>query len=506
MSYNSMIRTRVVNHERAMAYGMSAEMELYSAVVTSLISDKYYEKNTKRMDRIATLVEQVDPLFVAQLAIYAREEMYLRSIPLFLIVQLARVHNGDNLVSRTIERVVKRVDDIMELLACYQMCNANEDAGKKLNRLSRQIQNGLKCAFNNFDEYQFAKYDNRNLEVKLRDALFLVHPKAKDANQQKIFNKIVDEELQIPYTWETELSRIGSQKYDTPADKVAAKRECWTRLIKSGRLGYMALLRNLRNIIEVGVDDDTLSEVCSILASAHKVAQAKQLPYRYLSAFYSICKIEKPAVAKVIDALERAVSYSVDNLVGFDAKTSVLLACDVSGSMIMKVSAQSNVMLYDIGVLMASVLRTKCRKVITGIFGTDWMPVEGDTNTPVLQYAMDMYSYSNKVGFATNGYKVINWLLENNQKVDKLMFFTDMQMWCSDHSDEHIEKSWKRYKQRYPQAKLYLFDLNGYGMPPIQVPDKDVMLLAGWSDGVFEMIEAYENGKNIIGNIKNIVI
>ena len=163
MSYNSMIRTRVVNHERAMAYGMSAEMELYSAVVTSLISDKYYEKNTKRMDRIATLVEQVDPLLVAQLAIYAREEMYLRSIPLFLIVQLARVHNGDNLVSRTIERVVKRVDDIMELLACYQMCNANEDAGKKLNRLSRQIQNGLKCAFNNFDEYQFAKYDNRNL-------------------------------------------------------------------------------------------------------------------------------------------------------------------------------------------------------------------------------------------------------------------------------------------------------------------------------------------------------
>lgn len=32
------------------------------------------------------------------------------------------------------------------------------------------------------------------------------------------------------------------------------------------------------------------------------------------------------------------------------------------------------------------------------------------------------------------------------------------------------------------------------------------MLLAGWSDSVFEMIEAYENGKNIIGNIKNIVV
>ena len=113
--------------------------------------------------------------------------------------------------------------------------------------------------------------------------------------------------------------------------------------------------------------------------------------------------------------MERAVSYSVDNLVGFDAKTSVLLACDVSGSMIKKVSAQSNVMLYDIGILMASVLRTKCRKVITGIFGTDWMPVEGDTNTPILQYAMDMYSYSNKVGFATGAIMGVAKSVFNNK-------------------------------------------------------------------------------------------
>ena len=36
--------------------------------------------------------------------------------------------------------------------------------------------------------------------VKLKDALFLVHPKAKDDAQQVVFDKIVRDELAIPYT------------------------------------------------------------------------------------------------------------------------------------------------------------------------------------------------------------------------------------------------------------------------------------------------------------------
>ena len=112
-------------------------------------------------------------------------------------MELAKLHNGDNLVSRTIEKVVLRADEIMELLICYQWRNKKEGI-KKLARLSHQVQVGLQQAFNRFDEYQFAKYDRDNLEVKLRDALFLVHPKAKDDAQQELFNKIVNKTLQTP--------------------------------------------------------------------------------------------------------------------------------------------------------------------------------------------------------------------------------------------------------------------------------------------------------------------
>lgn len=79
-------------------------------------------------------------------------------------------------------------------------------------------------SFNRFDEYQFAKY-NTDSAVSLRDALFLVHPKAKDEAQQAIFDKIVSGNLAIPYTWETELSELGKQAFENEKAKAQAVSE-----------------------------------------------------------------------------------------------------------------------------------------------------------------------------------------------------------------------------------------------------------------------------------------
>ena len=106
MNYNSMIKEKetVMNHQGEKAYAMTPEMELYTAVVTCALSDKFYESKDDRMERIASLIRQVDPEFVAKLAVYTRTQMNLRSIPMFLIVELTKIHNGDSLVKRTIVR------------------------------------------------------------------------------------------------------------------------------------------------------------------------------------------------------------------------------------------------------------------------------------------------------------------------------------------------------------------------------------------------------------------
>ena len=223
----------VINHEGALAYKMSPEMELYSAVATTMLNDLTYETTDERIKRILSLMPLVNPRFIAKLAIYARKEMNLRTAPVLLSTALAGFHNGDNLASRTIRQIVQRPDEIMEVLACYQALNYRTEV-KKLNRVSKQIQKGLAEAFNRFDEYQFAKY-NRDADVKLRDALFLVHPKPKDADQQVLFNKIASKELTVPYTWETELSALGQKEYANAAAKNAAVTAKWEELIDSGK-------------------------------------------------------------------------------------------------------------------------------------------------------------------------------------------------------------------------------------------------------------------------------
>ena len=80
------IQKSIVNHEGAKAFKLSNELELYTAVVTATLSNKFYETENKTLTRIKKLVALCDPIFVAKLAIYTREEIYLRSIPIVLVV------------------------------------------------------------------------------------------------------------------------------------------------------------------------------------------------------------------------------------------------------------------------------------------------------------------------------------------------------------------------------------------------------------------------------------
>jgi len=503
MNYNSKLKESEVriNYEGAQAWVLTPELELYTAVVTASLSNTFYEKQDERVERIAQLVGKVSPEFVAKLAVYTRNEMHLRSLPLLLVVELAKVHSGDDLVSRTVEKVVQRADEIMELLMCYQWRNPSSGV-KKLGGLSSQIKKGLQRAFNNFDEYQFAKYNRSNLEVKLRDALFLIHPKAKDDAQQAIFDMIVNDNLEAPYTWEVELSALGQENFGSEAAKNKAFAIKWQELIESNKVGYMALLRNLRNMLETGVDSRRIDAVCSRLSDPAQVAKSKQLPFRFLAAYREILDINNFKTNAVMAALEKAVKASAANIEGFDNNTRVLIASDVSGSMWTSISDRSKIRYYDIGLLLSMIFRYSCKQVISGIFGDEWKPVNLPGND-ILYATSQLANIANSVGYSTNGYKVIDWLLTNNLVVDKVMMFTDLQMWDSKGEKKRINDLWKRYKKIAPKAKLYLFDLTGYGNTPLQLKNNGVFLIGGWSDRIFEVLNAIERGATALSVIKS---
>ena len=613
MSYNEQLRCDYLttNHEGAPAWRMTPEWELYTTVVTTMgVEDKFYEGGEERVRRIADLVRKVEPEFVAQLAVYTREEMHLRSVPLLLLVELANCHQGDSLVSKAVGRTIQRADEITELLMCYLWRTGKPD----LSGLSCQLRKGLAEAFNKFDEYQFAKYNRKNRKVTLRDALALVHPKPKDDRQADIFRKIKSDTLETPVTWETELSAVGQRHFDSKEEKEEAKREVWRKLVQSRRIGYMATLRNLRNMLGLGMDDETMQMVCDYIADPEAVRKSKQLPFRFLSAFLEltesknvhsftshklnklsslhkkVCKVQKvvekmrqgyfPKSVRVVkryypqddrciynltdafkklgfrpskmhssyrtkkwkycehpsekdmkflesqenhllslrntqgkdeevlQSLESAVCHTAENIPGFDENTRVLLASDTSGSMRARVSRNSSVMCYHIGLLLSMLMRHRCKNVVTGMFGSVWKAVDM-SSVSILQSTVDMISREGEVGYATNGYKVIEWLIQEHREMDKVMLFTDCQLWNSKGwcADAHLAEYWDRYKREVaPHARLYIFDLAGYGQSPINMVRDDVFCIAGWSDKVFDILAAVERGKSAIDEIRRIAV
>jgi 60 kDa SS-A/Ro ribonucleoprotein len=207
----------------------------------------------------------------------------------------------------------------------------------------------------------------------------------------------------------------------------------------------------------------------------------------------------------VLEALEKAVLMSAANIDGFDEDTRVVIAADVSGSMQKAVSAKSKVQFYDIGLMLAMLLQSRSKNVISGIFGDTWKVINVP-RTNILANVEEFHRREGEVGYSTNGYLVLKDLLDRNQIVDKILIFTDMQLWNSNDTGETIAVLWKKYKSTAPRAKLYLFDLAGYGKSPLDILLDDVYLIAGWSDKVFNVLYALEQGSDAVELINQIAL
>jgi 60 kDa SS-A/Ro ribonucleoprotein len=116
----------------------------------------------------------------------------------------------------------------------------------------------------------------------------------------------------------------------------------------------------------------------------------------------------------------------------------------------------------------------------------------------------EYYKREGEVGYATNGHKVIDDLISRNVIIDKVMLFTDCQLWNNGSGNAGLQQSWNTYKKMAPNAKLYVFDLAGYGKAPVNMQQKDVFLIAGWSDKIFDVLESIDNGVQAVEKISQI--
>ncbi len=314
-------------HEGAPAKHIAPELQLRRSVLACLLwEDQFYEDGIAIPGRIAELVPKVKAEQVAALAVEAREQMKLRHAPLLLVREMARHAPHRALVAETLARVIQRADELAEFIAIYW-----KDGRVPL---SAQVKKGLAAAFPKFDEYALAKYD-RPGPIKLRDVLFLAHAKPRDQAQAELWKRLVEGKLATPDTWEVALSS-GRDKHTA-----------WEQLLRDEKLGALALLRNLRNMREAGVDEDL------VLGSLRHMNTGRVLPFRFIAAARHVPDWEQA----IEDVMLRAAA-SQEKLPG-----RTVLLVDVSGSMIAKLSGRSEMLRTDAAYGLAVLLREVAEKV-----------------------------------------------------------------------------------------------------------------------------------------------
>jgi hypothetical protein len=274
-------------------------------------------------------------------------------------------------------------------------------------------------------------------------------------------------------------------------------------------MGYTALLENLPNILAAGVSGKVLKLAAEYLGNAAAVTGSRRSPLRFVEAYRKLQQSHHGGAVILQEALEQAIRQSAHNLAGLDESGSTVIAMDISPSMRHPVQEGSLVQRFDIAPLLAMLLKSKGGEVTTGIIGNTWKPA------PLPAYLMSgeldrLHKREGEAGYAINAHLVIQDLLRKGDVVSKVMIFTDCQLWNQRPFNQvaraDLGRLWRQYRQLAPAAKLYLFDLAGYGKRPLEYLEDGVYLVAGWNEQVFGVLKALDSEAVRMETVDQIIV
>lgn len=496
-----------VNMAGGNAFKMSKELELVTLLATSFVADQYYESSGDKLNRLQGLVRDInDKKFVAQAGLFARNELGMRSISHALAGEVARSVKGEQWTKNFFDRIVRRVDDMNEIVAYIWK------DGKV--SIPNSTKKGFRAAFDRFDNYQLSKYQKQKSEISLVDLVNLIHPVPTARNAQALQAIIApNQKLVNTVTSQRALTEIGKvAKNATQAKKL--RKDYWTQVIEEGKLGYTDLMRSLTKIAEEAPEAAEMA--AQFISTESIVRKSLVMPFQLWLAVKMLEQHGNTRAHKVLkEGLYNAVDYSLANVPNFQGET--LVVCDYSGSMNSPVNqgcsnqklknSMGNMQSREVGALLG-VLFAKKNNADFMIFGSDaaYVPMRArDSVHSLMDEAMrHNQGYFNNTRNSINvghGTSFESIFRKANKAYDRIIIFSDMQGWIG--SSMSGLNSYKKRTGANPF--LYSYDLRGHGS--LQFPQEKTFVMAGFSEKVFPIMQALETDKRaLLKKIKQIAI
>ena len=523
------------------AFLLKPKEEFISSIMTTFLSKdgSYYESSNEEVNRILSLLEKIDPLFACKAAIYARENGNMRSISHLLGAALAKYISGQEYAKRFYNRLIVRPDDMSEIVSAYAHINGMSQ--KDISKIPNAMKGGFKTALERLDAYQLDKYKMKNRSVSMIDLIRLFHPKGNQKNAEAFKRLVNGESLEGLYETkilEKEMTKAGQlTKGATEDEKKEAKHEAIAEILGNVKgMPIMNLIRNLRNIILYA--PDKVEDACAQLRIKDKILNSRLLPFRFATAYAEIEKMTwgKPntdtAIAfesdkaegeltkaqfdslkrSVLDALEDAIQYSVENIPELEGNVAILVdhsgSCrgDAGGSS--AVSAFSKTSTAMIGNLFGSMMAYRQKNVYIGLFGDKLIDVPMDRNMKMLDFNKMSFDKGACCGPCTEAgiYDFMRKCIDEKKKVDNVVVFSDCQIgnntyeftpWYGDKSSDlggHFHELFKEFKKLNPMCNWIVVNLRQSGGTSVFDKSMRILNISGWSEKIFDTIKSQCRG------------
>ncbi len=512
----------VENHQGGVGYAYNPKAELVAVLATGL-ENKYYEKVGEREQRLSKLIAEVaskDKLFAAKALVYARTVMGQRTVTHFGAVELAKLLSGDNLGTRFFSKrdrkankggIIYRLDDMLEIAACYQARNPGKN-------FSNAIKKGFKSALESADEYELAKYQAKNRDLALVDIINLVRPKPSE-KMAPVFAKLMKGELKQFNTVEDKNTKVGQEvaakiksgeltKEEAVDVLNEAKEDNYAELIATRKIGYLALLRNLRNILKTGANAELVAGACGLLTDKKLIKQSLVFPHQIdIALEIMLDEFGASKAFPFIKALNDAYELAIPNLTELFAHGTTAVVYDTSDSMHHAHYSKVKIGKKEINkapVEKAALIAATLAKGIGADlfqFGSDCAKIKFnplDTVNSIKNHGM---SLNGQVGHGTS-FDSIFRTLSKSGKYDRIFIISDMQ------GGDNItaNSSYQAYTKQFGQPYIYTIDIQGYGTTMFKQSNK-VIQLFGYGADIYEYVKKAEiNPKALIEAINAIEI
>jgi 60 kDa SS-A/Ro ribonucleoprotein len=506
----------IFNEAGGRAYVFSPEHALAQYAATGTFNQTFYANEIDQLQKVLELASRVSPMFVAQVAIYCREEGSMKDMAAFLTAYLAVID------VRLLALVFPRVIDNGKMLRNFvQIVRSGVVGRKSFGTAPKRV---ARSWFSSRSPELIFRQSLGN-DPSMKDILKMIRPSPKnekgevDATREALYGYLIGKDVahdKLPpavQAFET-FKKTRGDVPDVPFEMLTAldlNADAWTAIAK--RMTWTQLRMNLNTLQRHGVfhDAEMVSFVANRLRDPELVRRSRVFPFQLLAAY----KAANPEIsAEITIALQEAMEISIENVPKVEGK--IYLCPDVSGSMHSSLTgfrkgATSVVRCVDVAALVsAAVLRRNTSAEVIPF--SDHVVELPQRLNPLDSVMTNAQVLSTLPSGGTACSAPLRHLNDIEAKGDLVIFVSDNMSWAdfstsprtpARSSAHHLgvgsaptvmAEEWDRFRKRNPSAKLVLIDIQPTGSTQMH-ERADILNVGGFSDSVFDVVSLFAKGE-----------